>query len=546
MRLTALSFATVFLAVFSLVQPIHAEPLNPEGAEKLKAIFSDMLAYQEDAMAVNDLTLKADGEIKIEPAETYYAVTLPHLSVQADDGEGFFDIGIIAINAAPTEDEGVWRMSVALPTPMTGYDQNGSPLFTVDFGRQRMSGLWHEAFRNFVALDAAYENVSAQDTQGKFQMLLPVSRIVYDMTENENGDWSGPVLFEVNDISVRVEGSEVLSIDAVESNSEILEMSPQAIAEYQEKIAALTENLSEAENPDEISAGHATGFYNTVMDFLTTAWDGFTSQITIRGLKVTAGPEKDEKFTSMAFDSLGYGFDMTGFKEDSVTLAMRFGYSGLVVEPETPEYQEIVPGEVSFNLVVKDLPFTKLAALGKDTLEASLKSPEMAQMSGMQAVMTTPQLLAESGTVAELKETRVIGPAYSFEINGIVNADAAAQFGATADAKAVITGLDKITARITEKINDPETTEQMRQKLQQHLQGVAFVQMLGQQETMDDGAQGRVYNLEVTRDGQMLLNGTDLSALMAAQRGGQGAAPQRGVAPQAPQQQQPAPLPPAE
>lgn len=506
--------SALLLGFTALTSPAFAAEVNEEGAAELKAMFSRMLDFQKSAAAINRNMLRFEGDVQVEPADTYYAVTMPHITIQEPGGAGLFDVGIIALNATPTDDENLWKVSLALPTPMTAYDAEGKPVFSVDIGRQRMAGLWHETFENFVTLDASYENISMSSAPANFRMTMPLTNIVYDLKQGENGLWSGPFTLDVNGIAVSAGGQEAFSIGRLSARSDISNLNAQALADYKNKIAALAENVDPSVAGQPPSSEHAMALYNTMFDFFTTAWSGFTSDIGVEDVNVVVRQPGLDEPQRLHLGNLSYGFDMTGFDQENIALAFRFGLDDFTVDPAPAGSEGLMPHDVRFDLRVNRLPFREMAELGKTTLESSLESPEMAQMAGMQAMMTLPALLTDAGTHIRVEELLVESGEYHAEAEAKINADMKAQFGATAEAQGKITGLESLIAMLNDRMNDTATPPAGREKIQNALQAIAFLQMLGREEQGGDGKATRSYDFKLGPDGRMTLNGGDLGALM--------------------------------
>ncbi len=525
--LTQFSLITLFLFFFSV--SAGAKEITEEGANELKQLFSQMMEIQKSSASLGQGVMKLEGETQVELADGYYAVTLPHISFVNPAG-GIFDVGIISINAVPSEKPDLWKMSIAIPSPMTGYDVTGNPVVTFDIGKQRMSGVWHKELSNFVKLDAAYENVVLHAGPENDGFMIPSIAVTYDLEESAPDYWSGPVNISLNEMKLAADGKDIMSAAKISIQSQITGLSVKAINDYKEKLAAIGESVEELEPGEAASSEHVVGMYNLVFDFFGTAWDGVTSDFVIEGLEVSAPAEAESPERKIKIGKAGFGVDLTGFRDNRVTFGYRIAYDGLEVTTPMAETQEFIPTNITVDFKIKEIPFKELSELGKSTLRSSLESPEMAKRSGMQAVMTIPQILSQTGTYLKINDVSVKGPEYSLTMDGTVNALAKAAFGLMADATGKVYGLDKMVAELTAKLNDPNTGEKERKLIQENIQALAVAQLMGRQEKDEQGRDVRVYDFNVNEQGVMTLNGVDMSALT-------GQAPPK-AQPVIPQQQQ--------
>ena len=73
------------------------------------------------------------------------------------------------------------------------------------------------------------------------------------------------------------------------------------------------------------------------------------------------------------------------------------------------------------------------------------------------------------------------------------------------------TGLDKILAMTKKQSQDKTVDEATRKKLQDVMVSMTILQAIGQKDPANKDM--RIYDLELTKEGQLTLNGTDLSAI---------------------------------
>ncbi len=501
-------------ALLSGYPAMAAPQIDEQGAQELKAILNEMLDFQKSATAVNQGVMKFEGELKVERAAEYYAVTLPHITI-ADTSGGFFDMGIISLNAIPTDDPAMWKMSMALPTPMTGYDAQGNPVVSFDISRQRMSGVWHKDFGNFVKLDAAYENLVINAGAAGEGVVIPSMSAMVDLDKNEKDEWSGPAAFAVNGMKVMAGGREVFKADKFLANSEVLNISTAAIKQYKDNMTAIAEQALALPEGGQASPQHAVGIYNLIFDFLGNAWEGFSSEFAVEGLKIEVPAEDAAAPKTFRLGKATYGLDMRGFKGDNITIASRMSYDGVESQLVLPGIEGIIPTGANLSYRINNIPYKQIAELGKNTLRSSLVSPEMAQMSGMQMVMVLPQILAQAGTNFELKDLAINGQEnYGLQFTGKVNADAVSPMGITADVNGRIHGFEWLTGKLSGIMNNPQTSQGQKAEVQKAVQTLALLQLLGRQEKDGQGRDVRVYEFKLGPQGQMLLNGADLNAVL--------------------------------
>ncbi len=91
--------------------------------ERLAPLFKTLLP---SLIAPGDYILHQDGDVTVERADDFYAVTSPSISLHHKTKNSVVDVGMIAANIIPiqeTADMNSWRVSLALPTPIFFFEE---------------------------------------------------------------------------------------------------------------------------------------------------------------------------------------------------------------------------------------------------------------------------------------------------------------------------------------------------------------------------------------------------------------------------------------
>lgn len=518
----------LFACMFIISLPAHAKT-SPEKAAELRQMFNEVLdGYQSQVSG--GATMEYSGELTVEERDFYYAVTLPHIAVLLADGSRT-EIGIVAINALEGDKPDTWKMTVALPTPIVYYAPDGSPFISIDIGSQNFAGVWHNKFKNFVKQKAQYQNVVISALSGECGTAVPCDvkvndiKVVYDLVEGSNGRWSGPSKIVLEGLATNLDkngGS--FSIGKMNMSGSVKDYSIEAALEYQEKIMAINE-LYEEGSEEALSSAHVMGLYNMVADFFSTVWDGFDLKMSVEDVSFSDGGVAGGK-GNFNLGKFAMGFAMDGFLSQNVGMKFGVSYDGFELPDVSEDLSVTAPDKMVMDLRINNLPFSRIVEMGRTSLQATVERPETAQMLGMQALMTMPQLMTEAGTNVEIKDSFFGNDNYDVNMNAVLTADVAAAKGLYGDGRVSIWGLQKLLGLANQQMSNASLAEDKKSKLMGVVQMATMLQMMGQQEQDKKGRDVLSYNFELTKDGRSLLNGGDLNALM-----GGGAQPQ-------PQQQQ--------
>lgn len=500
-----------------------AQELDANG-KKLKSLFQTLIDNQTRAVEKSGVNVNFDGDISVEQAGEYYAVTLPFLSLDYNDGSSM-EIGLIGINAAPHEGDDQWKMTFALPAQMNFLDADDQTLFTVDIGAQRSSGVWSESLGYFSKLDANFENVTFENTRDGFTLSLPSARAVYDLDEDENKKWSGPIYFTFNDITAKapeVEGN-AIEIGALNLNMELFKYDPAALQDYRTKLEKiLMTQQKEGEKPV-ANTQQASDLFTSLIALLG---NGFTSEYQISDFKIKGSPT-DEDFNSLSFDSAHFGLDAIGFTKDKVDLNMRFGYDNFILSPELEDIAALAPSNVNLDLSLANIPFNEITELGMNTLESGAASPGMAAMS---LAFKLPAILSKAETTLLIEDNYYGNEMYHVDLDGAIKTDLTAVHTATADVKAKVRGIDAVIGYLANQAQKPDAPTQ---KLQQTIATLTMLKGMGAAGENDAGKPTHDFDVILDKNGKIFLNGQDMTAMMGLLGGMAGpAAPSGGAAPQ--------------
>ena len=500
------------LVFFALAtSPTRAATINDEGAARLKTMFETILNEQSRLMR-DGAKLQRRGEVTVEQADNYYAVTLPYLQVLHNDGSRF-KLGIISINAAPHTKGGQWKMTIAFPTHMATLDRNDNETFRVTIGGQQAAGIFHEDTRQFSKLDAQYRNLQIESLTPAREVSIDAITMRFDFNEGQNGYWSGPGYIAVNNMQAkRPDGFKVASVGEIKGSFQVDQWNPAAQNTYRERLMALAEKG--ALDAPKMSEQDSKELGAALLDVFTKGLNGFQNALAVSDLTLSKPSSLDGKTETINIDNAKIAFDMKGFFSDSVNLGVNFAYNGFDLSSMPTQDKDVIPNKANIDIQVKNVPYKQLMNIGENTMNAANNDPKQAmQLAGLTLMMKLPAVLSQAGTRIELSDNVLGNALYNATLNAAIKADLAAVNNATANASLVFQGLDALIERTQTIAANPDNKNAASiGNLNDQLR---FLQSIGKQ-------QGDTYTFDFVMDaqGQMLMNGQDLKALATQKRGG--------------------------
>ena len=226
--------AIVSALVFIYGAPCRAATIDAAGAAHLKTVFTNLLTDKAKRITSQGSKLVMDGDVMVEPASGYYAVTLPHLSVVSADNSRF-DIGMISVNVIPDDKPDQWKMSLALPTPLTWRDAQGAEKVKVEIGKQNFAGIWNEKLQNFTKLKAEYRDIKVNTPDKQFLGAATGLTLIYDLNQGSDGHWSGPINYAANGVVLAMADGTAVSIGKLEAASSVQGYAFDAVNGYSDR-----------------------------------------------------------------------------------------------------------------------------------------------------------------------------------------------------------------------------------------------------------------------------------------------------------------------
>lgn len=484
--------------------------IDKKGARELKSLFESILRDQSTRLSLRGEKMETDGEIMVEPAGTYYAVTLPHLSVIQRDGNKI-SFGIIAVNALPDKDPDQWKMTLALPTPITVYSPQGQILALVNIGKQNFAGIWNTKLRGYKKLQAQYSDIDLSMMGGIFTLKLPALTIAYNLEKNEKNLWSGALRFELSRLTMTMMNETGIGIESARTSVNISDYDPREAIAYRENIAALNESYNAGE--ESVSTAHIMAIYNLITEFIGKASDAVTMSMEISNISII------DKGGIVKIPQASTATNISGFHSGQIAIGAKAGYQGLSIEGALADtIKKSTPDSAEINLNVTGLPYQDIVAMGRETIE-KIGENQMQQggnlvpLIGLQALLNLPQILTKAQTSLVIKDNHIGNKDYNIKLNGALTADMNAAKGATGTGMIEARGLDKLIAALGTDIKNSKYAENEASGARKTLALLMALQLAGEKNKSNGNL---TFNVELNREGKYLLNGKDMTLLIEA------------------------------
>lgn len=495
--------------------PSFAAAQNNDQA-RLKTLFESVLNTQKAEAQARGSTLVLEGDIQIENAGHYYAVTLPHASLKHKDGSTM-EIGMIAVNASPQQAKGVWKMTIALPTPFILKDKTGTPLMSVNIGGQNVTGTWNEAVEYFTQLNASYTDVTAEDMAKTFSLKLPMLSVKSDLKETTPGKWSGPMEAHLQKLDLTIPQQKTkISLESATAHFDLLSYDPLLIKAKRTELAALRDHASQPATDGQPlpapSPEHMSAVGQLIFDLLTKSGEGFKTTYALKNLEIIAPQPGQEAMGKFGLEKGLLSIETSGFSSDKVSLNIGLDYDGLDPRPLNEQFQNLLAKEAHISWALKNVPLQQLAATLTNAFSGMAQgSPAMTQMTAAGLMFKIPAILSQAQTSLVVEKNFMMNDLYRTELNGQMLADITAATGFTSDFVLGVYGLDNLIIALENAAANPNTM--YRKNIQGWAANLKYFKGFGVKQKDDQATPLYRYHFQMTPQGQMLLNEKDAASV---------------------------------
>lgn len=423
------------------------------------------------------------GVVAATPDGDAYKVTWPALSFVSDDG-GRMDVGVITLRVRPRAD-GTQSFTAELPASIPLFDGTNAANGTITVGSQSTTGVWSPAYETLTGLDMALGTVAGVDGKGRTVLTIGGINGRLDLRPDGGGAlYSGPGTFTLTNLVVQDEtGAQLATIGTAGTDFTYTRVD----LEKTRKVTQAAQANATGADPTPVPAADFRGLFGG-LDFTMTLGDS-----------AFFNPEEDFRFS---FKNVSMSMGVNGLDTSSTAVRFAYGHDGLAMTPP-PGPADFMPGSAGLSIAALKLP-TDAFSQALNIASGKTDDTTAALVGGLLL-----GALGQAGSEIRLEKLAVVTPATSGHAAGSATFNAGAAFGADGAFTVTLTGLDNAI-----KALQPAAGRKAAKEDQETLAGLTMIQALGQPGKDAQGKDARLYKIDITPDGQLLLNGTDLSALM--------------------------------
>lgn len=383
-------------------------------------------------------------------------------------------------------------MSGELPKEILIHDLSGSVLSRVRAKRHQFEGIWNENFSQFETIDWESGGWRAADAAGAQVFAMSSGRltVTLEQTSPTHGDSAGEL--ELSDISITAGRAGVLQIDRIAVSGEARNTDLIAYGKLLTDFAA--DPARDLSDPETFDALNVLIFSNIGLigdlDYL----------IRIEGLFGRFGGF-GANVGRFSVDSIEFGFGLEGLGDPTGTIRLRYGHRGIDL-PIDDVPPGVVPHSVALRLSFLDLPLRAMIQVLGDYVDLTLEEePDPAAGAALSGSILG--LLMGSQSLLAIDELSLESDVLALDGRGTVRSDPTGRGPVTGKGRITIHGLERLQRELLSEISS-ETLG---------LVAIVGIFMALGEEIEDERGRAFVYNLEVSPEGKLLINGQDFAPL---------------------------------
>lgn len=476
LRLAALPLLLLSTAAYA------AETPTPEGAAELTTVLQAYLGATE-------------GVVLVEPGDDAYDVTLDFAPLTAMMPKGSLTVSPMEFTLADNGDD-TWEMvqdqafTLKLSVP-------GEIEMDIAVASLSSEGTFDELLQTFSSASTSFSGLTmtqkmTDPTMGEQNVAYGIAEGTFDSTaeEGEAGGVDSAGTFEMSGISESFElppmgegappMSLSLTVDSYTGESTLTGLRPDAMYKLLAFFVA---------NPSEEAIKAAQGELKTILTDGMPLFEHLESTATGAGLKVQS-PVGEISAAELSATVEAGGVIEQGMLREAIGLKGLSLPAGLV-----PEWAvDLVPKDVALDIGVSGFDLASPAAMFLQAMDLTKPQPVDDAMGGQ----LFAALLPKGAVDVTLAPSSITAPIYGLGLEGVMSAGP----------------MGMPTGKATVTLSGVTAVEQALSKAPEEI-GMQAAPMLAMAQGMakpgEDGA--LIWELEMTADGKMLVNGTDLSAM---------------------------------
>jgi hypothetical protein len=477
----------------ALLAAAGAPVLAQDQAARIKQEVEDVITPPTPAGADGEEAALSHGDVDVAAAGSFYLVTISDLR-WGTDATGHFEIGSVSFTLTPEGDD-LYRIGdVKMPAQIVHKTPDGSVDGTISLPSQQLAGLWSRSLASLMQLDAVYRDVKLVSIGDNFT--LSFGEIVASIASTDKGKGRWDQDYAVHLAGVKLASSDgLISLGSVDGAFGLHDYDIAGWAVVRDRLRALApDRQTNAATPASLPDLQVTGAQRGASPPFVAA----NLTMTLRGLSFRDGTGREK--LGLPVGTLALGAE--SFDQPIGRISLSLEQRGLVVNDIAPTERDLLPRELALNIALESLPVPQLWHGAVNTLStADISTDEGASMAMMTFLDLLQRSLVNGKARLNVTDSHLAMALARARLRGVLEASAESLFGAVGKLVVEVSGLDALIGAVKAHAG-PQAEE---------IADLQVIRGFSTRQTAADGAVVDHYDIDLTRQGQFLVNGKEFS-----------------------------------
>ncbi|MDX1576480.1 MAG: hypothetical protein R3285_09815 [Kiloniellales bacterium] len=441
-------------------------------------------------------------EVRVWPQDGRHRVEITGVTSRGAELGYWADLGDLAFTVEETK-AGHYRVTdLAVPASVPVYDADGNRFALLAYDLERFDGIWVSALANFLELDLLVTDVRFGLADGSFRLAMDRLGGVSRAEQTSDGHTDQRAKGRATSLRAEIPGQGAFEIDEIEVDTEVTGMDLEAYAQLTREYEALAAREGGASQAD-LSA------FIQRMSGLDILPASFAERFAVSGLRVVdASGRTQVQLSGGELDLAASGLDQTlaevrfGLKHENLEM-------GESLRAQAGSMGALMPRNMGLVAALERLPADRiwqavLRTMSFMVMQGGQEGQDPAAMNQIMMFMLMGEILpalTEAGAQLKLPHVLIESEAAKLTAKGAFDVNPTVPQGVTGTMDVAVTGLDDVIALLEAEVNAGN------QEAFGALGMANWMKTLGRREINGESRPVDHYNLQLTADGQTLLNG---------------------------------------
>lgn len=494
----------VLAALFLAAQPL-GDALAIEAKQLREDIIAGLALYGGPGAG---LPLTYD-EVRVWPKDGGHRVEIAGLMGENIELGVQADLGDVAFSVQETKPGHYRVFDLSIPASVPVIDGEGRQFALLAYDLQRFDGVWVSALANFLDFDLLVTDLKFALADGGFTLAMDRLGAISRGETGADGRIDQQAEGRATGLRVVAAGEGTFEVDEIEVETDLAGLDLEAYAQLTQEYEALAAREGGPSNSDMAAFVQRLSALNVLPARLA-------ERFAITGLRVTDADGRSQvRLDQGELDFAASGIDQPraelrlGLKHDNLEL-------GEGLRAEAGAMSRLLPRNMGLVTSVEDLPMDRIWQSALRTfsfmlMQGGQEGQDPAAMQQIMMFMLMGELLpalTEAGTQLKLPHFLIESEVSTVTAEGALNINPASPLGVTGAMDVVVTGLDEVIALLEAEVNAGN------QEAFQMLGMANWMRSLSRRDSGGENGAVDRYNLELTADGQTLLNGQPFAPII--------------------------------